>query len=438
MGERAMLTPAFPVRASRRQRTQRAADWAFIAATLALTALGLIMSYSTTFFWREGTLTFLRQAGLAALGLVAFIVMANTDYALARRYAVRIMLVCLALLVAVLLFGEEYYGARRTLLNNSVQPSEVAKIGLIIYAAAWLSSRREQVRSVMDGLIPFGAIAGSVAFLVIIQPDFSTAAVLISIAGVMFFLAGASLLQIGVVVLVAALAFAGLTSLFPHASQRVQDFLSLLNSSGEVDYHIRQSLITLGEGGLFGKGLGAGGQKFGYLPTPHHDSVVAVLGEEMGLVGLVATLALFVVFAWRGMVIAHHADTAFGAFVAVGVVAWVVGQMLLNLLAVLALIPFTGMPMPFLSQGGSSLVTLLAGAGIVVSVGRGSRTLIEPKPASDDLVEGGKRVYASAHLRRGNRRSRFARAYRLGRAEQTSASFSFTRPVRWRRERHGA
>ncbi|MDW8395636.1 MAG: FtsW/RodA/SpoVE family cell cycle protein [Anaerolineae bacterium] len=429
-----MVTRALPIRSLRQRRERRPPDWGFVAATLALTALGLLMSYSTTFFWEEGVTTFLRQAAFAALGLAAFVATANADYGIARRYAVRIMLVCLALLVAVLLFGEEHFGARRTLLNNSVQPSEVAKVGLIIYAAAWLSSRREQVRSFMDGLIPFGIIAGSVAFLVVIQPDFSTAAVLVLIALVMFFLAGASIQQMVLVFLVALLAFAGLTQLFPHAVKRIQGFISLWSTAGEPDYHIRQSLISLGEGGLFGNGLGAGRQKFGFLPTPHHDSVVAVLGEEMGLVGLVATLVLFVIFAWRGIVIAHHADTAFGAFVAVGIVAWVIGQMLLNVLAVLALIPFTGMPMPFLSQGGSSLVALLASAGLVVSVSRGSRVLIEPSSSIGD--QGGKHVYAGAPFRRRHRRSRFARLDRLGGTEQASARF--TSIVRWRRKRYGA
>jgi hypothetical protein len=254
-------------------------------------------------------------------------------------------------------------------------------------------------------------------------------------------------------------AFVFLISVVPHASDRVNDFIKVWRTPNEMDYHIRQSLITLGGGGLFGNGIGASYQKFGFLPTPHTDSVMSVLGEEMGLVGVVVTLALFALFAWRGLRIANVADTSFGSFIAVGVVTWVIGQMLLNVLAVLAMIPFTGVAVPFLSVGGSSLVSLLAASGIVVSVSRGSRLLREDA-AADNLPRtgprGGQAFRASTTIRGRNSGTRFARAHRakgaatddadavvvgrdtrfagrLRNARRTSPSV-----IRWRGKRDGA
>lgn len=393
-----------------------------------LTVLGLIMAYSTTFFWsqiQEGNpLTlFSKQVLYAGLGLLAMVLFSRLDYGLLRRFAIWIMGACLILLIGVLLFGDDVFGARRTFLNGSVQPSELVKLAVIVYAGAWLASRRDQVRSVANGLIPFGVIVGIVSFLVVIQPDLSTTAVIVIIAIAMFFMAGASWTQLALVMFTAVAAFLLLISVVPHATARVNEFIKVWRTPNEMDYHIRQTLITLGGGGLFGNGIGASGQKFGYLPTPHTDSVIAVLGDEMGLVGLVLMLALFVLFAWRGLRIAHTADTPFGSFIAIGVVSWVIGQMLLNVLAIMAMIPFTGVPVPFISVGGSSLVSLLAACGILVSVSRGSRMLQEDAAQEElpgiadradraDRAKGGRAVRASSTIRGGNSRARFARAHR--------------------------
>ncbi|MDW8351522.1 MAG: FtsW/RodA/SpoVE family cell cycle protein [Anaerolineae bacterium] len=421
MNKAAMLRTARRGRSGTRATARGKVDWIFVGAVLLLTALGLVMAYSTTFFWsqvQEGSpLTiFSKQLLYAVIGLVGFALFGWLDYGILRRFAVWIMAACLAALIAVILFGDDVFGARRTLLNGSLQPSEMAKLGLIIYAAAWLASRRDQVRSLSNGLIPFGLIVGVVSFLVVIQPDLSTTAVIVIVAMVMFFMAGASWQQLGLVTLIAVAAFLLLIAVVPHATIRVNEFIKVWRSPSEMDYHIRQTLITLGGGGLFGNGIGAGGQKFGYLPTPHTDSVIAVLGDEMGLLGLVMTLALFVIFAWRGLRIAQDADTAFGSFIAIGVVIWVIGQMLLNMMAILAMIPFTGVPVPFLSVGGSSLVSLLAACGVVISVGRGSQMLWEGEkaqlPAAADQAKGGRAARASFTIRRRHGRARFARAHR--------------------------
>jgi cell division protein FtsW len=443
------------------------ADAIFAGAVLILTVLGLIMAYSTTFFWsqvQEGNpfTLFVRQVAFAVLGVVVFFFFSRLDYGVWRRYAIWVMVGCLVLLVGVLLFGEAKFGARRTFLGGSIQPSELVKMAVIVYAAAWLASRRDQVQSFMNGMVPFGVIVGIVSALVMLQPDLSTTANIVLIALAMFFMAGASWTQLTFVILVSLATFLLMFALWPHATDRVNAFVQMLQdpNSLNVDYHIRQSLITLGGGGIFGSGIGAGGQKFGYLPTPHTDSVVAVLGEEMGLVGLLITLALFVVFAWRGLVVAHKADSPFGSFIAIGVVIWVISQMLMNVLAMLAMIPFTGVPVPFLSVGGSSLVSLLAACGIVVSVSRGSRMMREEGETEESpalvAANGGQSFRASSTVRGRNSRSRAARAYRAPGAAGDDAARStivgrdvriggrlrkqrksYKTIVRWRGDGHG-
>ena len=467
-----------PYRKMRGARPEgRGVDWLFVSAVALLTLLGLVMIYSTTFFWsaadNDGNplAIFSRQVMWAGLGGLAFLLMARLDYGRLQPFVPIIMLGSLVVLVGVLLFGDNVFGARRTLFGGSVQPSEIVKMGVILYAAAWLSSRRDQVQSMVYGLVPFGVIVGLVSFLVVIQPDLSTAATILIAAGVMFFMAGASLIQVTVVTLTAVGAFTVLFTLFPHASSRISQFVTTWQTDDVwgMEYHIRQSLLAVSEGGWFGTGIGASNQKFGLLPTPHTDSVFAVLANEMGWVGVALTLGLFMLLMVRGLRIAHRADSFFGAYIAVGVVTWITAQMLLNVLSTVALIPFSGVPVPFLSLGGSSMVSLLAACGILISIARGSRVLQEEGEGRTTQLENetgnhGRARTASVNLRGRNSRTRVARAYRTATAHEAHADeqivgrdaingytasqqrsarntrmFNERRagPVRWRRNRNG-
>ena len=429
-----------PYRKVRDSRPEgRGVDWPFVVAVALLTLLGMMMIYSTTFFWSavdnqgDPLMIFSRQVIWALIGLLAFVVMARLDYGRLQPLVPFIMLGCLLVLLAVLVFGDNVFGARRTLFNGSVQPSEIVKIGVILYAAAWLSSRRDQVQSFVYGLVPFGVMVGLISFLVVIQPDLSTAATILVVAGVMFFMAGASLIQVAVVTCVAFAAFAGLFTLFPHASSRIEQFMTVWRTTDVwgMEYHIRQSLLAVSEGGWFGTGIGASNQKFGLLPTPHTDSVFAVLANEMGWVGVALTLGLFLLLMFRGLRIAHYADSYFGAYIAVGVVTWITAQMLFNVLSTVALIPFSGVPVPFLSLGGSSMVSLLAACGLLIGISRGSRILREQgegegrpnaTPLAGEIGNHGRSGTASVNLRRRNSRTRVARAYRAATADETHAS----------------
>jgi cell division protein FtsW len=397
-------------------------DYVLLLTVAALLLIGLMMVYSTTFDWSYAEtgspMSFLaRQAVWVVLGLVVMTVLSRVDYIWWRRLAVPVMGVSLVLLVLVLAFGSVRFGAQRTFLNGSVQPSEPAKLAIVIYIAAWLSSKGEKVRLMTYGLVPFSVLIGVVAGLIVLQPDFSTAVLVVLTALAMFFIAGADLLQVGLGCLVGGGTFYALISNSLHGSQRLNDYFASWSNVGQVSYHVRQALVALGSGGLFGRGLGAGYQKFGYLPAPHTDSVFAVVGEELGLVGCLIVVALFAMLAQRGFKIALEAREPFGAVLAVGVTCWLVFQAFINVAVMTATIPFTGIPLPFLSLGGSAMVSSLAAVGLLLSVSRGSRKAITSRQQQNGTQSpygpgkrGGKR--AGSVLWRRNRRSRISRVGR--------------------------
>jgi len=353
-------------------------DYPLLIVVGALLALGLIMVYSTTFDWGyqeygDPSYFVLRQGLWLLLGLAVMWLMLRLDYTLLHRYSIPLLGVGLALLIGVLLFGQETFGAQRSFLNGSIQPAELVKLIVVIYIADWLSSKGEKIRDIGYGLIPFAVLIGIIAGLIVIQPDFGTAIVIVLVAGMMFFLAGADLKQIGIGLVVSAATLALLLANSAYAQERVKSYLDALNDPAQASYQVQQALIALGSGGWLGLGPGASRQKFGYLPVPHTDSIFAVLGEELGLVGALVVLALFAFLAYRGFRIALHAPDAFGTLIAAGVTFWIVIEALVNIAVITGTLPLTGIPLPFISYGGSSLVSLMAGVGLLQSIARGSR-----------------------------------------------------------------
>jgi cell division protein FtsW len=398
-------------------------DYGLALAVAALFVIGLIMVYSTTFDWanqkyQQPAYFLLRQLAWGALGLMALIVIARMDYANWQRLSMPMMGIALGLLGLVLVFGSETFGAQRSLLGGSIQPSEFAKLAMVIYIADWLASKGDKVRDTSYGLIPFSVLMGIIAGLVILQPDFSTAILLVATATAMFFLAGAEIKQLLVGGAAMALTFGLLIMNSTHARDRVDLFVTTLSDSSQASYHVQQALIALGSGGILGRGLGTSRQKLGYLPVAHTDSVFAVLGEEMGLIGCLVIIGLFAFLAYRGFKIASQAPDVFGALLAAGVTCWVTFEALLNIAVVTGVAPFTGVSLPFLSYGGSALVSVLSGIGLVLSVSRGTsaapaRTRLGPTKAAP-----GRSILEQGHLgtvmdlRRGDGRPRLSRTRR--------------------------
>jgi cell division protein FtsW len=299
-------------------------------------------------------------------------------------------------------------------------------LAIIIYVAAWLSSKGSKLRQMTYGLIPFAVLIGLIAGLIVLQPDFSTAILIVLTAGAMFFIAGAEIVQVVLGFVVSSGTFYLLIINSVHGSERLKHYLETLSDPKLVPYHVDQALVALGSGGLFGRGLGAGYQKFGYLPAPHTDSVFAVLGEELGLIGCLIVVALFALLAQRGFKIALEAREPFGAVLASGLTCWLIIQSLINVAVMTGMIPFTGIPLPFLSVGGSAMVSSLAAVGLLLSVSRGSQAAITSRPRprpvtassqmrssrfSFAIHRGGRKIASSAMWRR-DRRSRVSRVGR--------------------------
>ena len=362
---------------SRKARKRRQPDYALVLIVAALLLVGLSMVFSTTFDWGyqgEGDpYHFLkRQAMWVLLGIGIAVALAVIEYDWLRRMAVPIMFVTLALLVLLLFVGEESLGARRSFFGGSVQPGELAKLTTIIYIAAWVSSKGEQIRDATYGLIPFGVLIGLTAGLIVLQPDLSTAVVIVVCSLTVFFIGGADLMQLIAGGVVGVAVFCVVVLFNPYAQERLRAFSEMLRDPSQITHHARESLIALGSGGLFGSGLGLGRHKFGYLPVPHTDSVFAVIGEELGLVGCLLVVALFALLAWRGFRIAQQAHGGFGMVLACGLTTLLVLQALINAGVVSGILPFTGMILPFVSLGGSSMMVSLGAVGVLLSISRGS------------------------------------------------------------------
>ncbi len=389
---------------SRRRGVQKL-DYLLVIIVATLLLIGLMMVYSATFDlgykeYDQPTYFLIRQIAWSALGAVGLVVATRIEYQRWRRFSIPIMGGTLLLLVAVLLFGSESFGARRSLWNGSIQPSELCKLAVIIYIADWLSSKEEKIRQVTYGLIPFAILIGVIAGLIVLQPDFSTAILIVTTSMVMFFIAGADLVQLIISLIFGGAAFAFLITRSSHASERIIAFIDSLNNPySSNNYHLQRALIALGSGGLTGRGLGDSQQKFDYLPLSHTDSIFAVLGEELGLLGCLVVMGLFAALAYRGFKIALQAPDDFGTVLAVGITCWLIFQALINIAVVTATVPFTGIPLPFISFGGSSLIASMAGVGLLLSISRSTQHEETKESARFDL-------------RRRNRRPRLSRSSR--------------------------
>jgi len=344
-----------------------------------LVGVGLMMVYSTTFDWSyrafgDPAYIFFRQVQWLLIGLLAMAVTAWMPYRWWKRLAVVLMFGTLAALVLVLVFGATTFNAQRSFFNGSVQPSELAKFVTILYLAVWLDSKSDRLHQLGYGIGPFGVIVGVVAALILAQPDLSAAGTIILVAAIMFFIGGADIIQMVLVAIAGSLTAVGVFTFYSTGRQRLADYLAGVQDLTQASWHVQQAAIAFVNGGLLGRGLGESRQKFGFLPTPHTDSIFAIVGEELGLVGCLLLIALFVFLAWRGFRIAAQARDQLGAMLASGIVCWVILEALINIAVMVGVLPFAGNALPFISYGGSSLVINLAAMGVLLSISRRETT----------------------------------------------------------------
>ena len=350
-------------------------DYLLAVVVAALVVIGLVMVYSASYYlgymeYGKPLYFLVRQALWAVLGSGALWAMMRLEYHIWQRYSVLIMGTTLFLLAVLLFVGSQRFGGQRWFLAGSIQPSELAKLAVIIYIANWLSSRGEQIHQVTYGLIPFAIIIGLVTGLILLQPDFSTAILVSATAFAMFFLAGAELRQLAISGLIGALVIGLLLLQAPYRMERVLDFWDPLRDPVGRDYQVLGAVSALNDGGWLGVGLGRGEHKYGPVFLWHSDTIFSVLGEELGLISCLVVIGLFAVLSYRGFRIGQRAPDPFGMLLAAGITCWLTLQALINMAATTATVPFTGITLPFISFGGSSLITSLAGIGLLLSISR--------------------------------------------------------------------
>lgn len=358
-------------------------DVGVIALVLVISIIGLIVlssASSVLSFQRYGDSNeILKKQFFAFLvGLVFFVGFASIDYRKLKRFALPALAVALFLLFAVFLpgIGTELLGARRWIAIGGLffQPAEFVKLTFLIYLAMWIEKRGKGVHDFTYGFLPFVFLLGLIALLLAFQPDIGTMMVIVASGVVVYFISGARWKYFLWVALAGAVLSTILVAIAPYRTARFTTFLNPELDPQGIGYHVNQALLAVGSGGLFGRGLGHSIQKFNYLPEAAGDSIFAVMAEELGFVFTASFLGLILVLVLRGLRIAREAPDAFGRLLAAGIVTWFGIQTFVNIAALTNLIPLTGIPLPFVSNGGSALVAVLAASGILVNISRHAKT----------------------------------------------------------------
>lgn len=356
-----------------RMKKWRPADWWLIVGVVILSLFGLLMVYDSSvaiamrdfsnqyYFVRE-------QSKWLILGSIACFIFSIVDYHVWRTFALPMLFATVVLLLVVFIPGVGIHalGARRWINMGLfvLQPAELAKLTLVIYLSAWFSAKEKK------RLTAFLLLVVLVVGLVMIEPDLGTSVIILGIALTLYFFSGAPVRQFLLLFPILTSMVVGLAVASPYRFRRLTTFLNPDADPQGASYQIRQILLALGSGGIFGVGLGRSRQKYEYLPEANTDSIFAIIGEEIGFLGAVAVILVFLFVIWRGFRIAKRAPDVFGRMLALGISSWIALQTVIHLASAVALIPFTGVPLPLVSYGGSSLIILLSAIGIVLNISR--------------------------------------------------------------------
>lgn len=357
-------------------------DKLLFTAALLLVCVSVVMVYSASAVlamdrYHQPYFFLAKQLTWAVLGLFLFFLVIRIDYHNYKQpVVIWTMLALVAIALVAVLFSHPINGTRRwfALGGIGVQPSEVAKLAAILFCAALLERRMDRIEELSYSLLPIGIVAGVFAGLILLQPDFGTAVSLVAVIALMVFAAG---LPYRYLVGLALVGIPAASIILMSADYRRRRLLAFLNPWDDPlgdGFQIIQSLIAVGTGGVFGKGLMAGVQKLFYLPEPHTDFIYAVISEELGMIGATAILICFCVVTWRGLRAAVRAPDRFGAFLALGLTMMIAVQAFINMSVVLGLMPTKGIPLPLVSAGGSSLLINLVGVGMLINVSQHAST----------------------------------------------------------------
>lgn len=358
-------------------------DKSLIVAIMVLLVSGLILLFSASSvvsYARHGNTYyyFLNQLSAIAIGLAAFFITSKIDYRVWRKYAFLFLISSIVLLTLVFIPGiRSEYGTARSWINlfgHSFQPAELVKLSFLIYLATWLEAKKGDLGSFANGIVPFLFILGIISGLMILQPDLGTLFIIAFTSMLVFFVGGGKVKHIFLVVVLAGLLlFLMLSIKSSYQSDRFKCLKDPGYSLQDKCYQINQSLIAVGSGGWFGRGLGQSRQKFMYLPEVWGDSIFSIAAEEIGFVFSSLLLLLFLFIFYRGLLIARAAPDLYGRTLATGIVVWLAVQTFLNIGGMINLIPMTGVPLPFVSAGGSAVLSALIAMGILVNISKQTR-----------------------------------------------------------------
>ncbi|KEP27956.1 stage V sporulation protein E [Bacillus zhangzhouensis] len=357
-------------------------DFLLVVITLLLLTIGLIMVYSASAVWAsykfDDSFYFAkRQLLFAGIGVIAMFFIMRVDYWTWRTWSKILIAVCFILLLLVLIpgIGMERNGSRSWIGVGafSIQPSEFMKLAMIAFLAKFLSEKQKNITSFRKGFAPALGIVFSAFAIIMLQPDLGTGTVMVGTCIIMIFVSGARIAHFIFLGFLGLSGFAALVLSAPYRIKRITSYLNPWEDPLGSGFQIIQSLYAVGPGGLFGMGLGQSRQKFFYLPEPQTDFIFAILSEELGFIGGSLILLLFSVLLWRGIRIALGAPDLYGSFLAVGIISMVAIQVMINIAVVTGLIPVTGITLPFLSYGGSSLTLMLMAIGVLLNVSRYAR-----------------------------------------------------------------
>ncbi len=415
MGAETVLAERPFAEAKAQQKPDGKMDLPLVVTVIAILIFGLVMMFSASWDYSllqyaSPTYMFQRQLMWLGIGLVAALTLSMINYHHWRKLIVPAMGLTVILLVAVLLMNEIRLGAKRSLYEGSYQPSEMAKLITIIYLSVWLYAKRELLHDITLGLVPLGVILGVVGGLIYQQPDLSAAATILLMGGLLFFLAGGALKQIGGLLIIAVAAAWLVVQISPTGHERVAEFLAGLRDPTQASYHVQRSFEAIVNGGWFGVGIGRAQSKMTGLPVPPTDSIFAVIVEELGVLGALALIGMYAAIFWRGLMIARRAPDMLGTLLATGLVVWIGLEAGINMMVMVGLLPFAGNALPFISAGGSNLVSSLAAIGILLNISR-------QRGATNNEEEW--RSYSAAlDLRRWHRRRRVPRPRRVRSTER--------------------
>lgn len=352
-------------------------DYSFLLIVFFLLSYGLVMVFSASsasahYQYGDAYYFVKRQFIWAVIGVGVMLLMSRVPISFIYKHSIRFMGLSIVLLFAVLLVGIEVKGAKRWLGFGSVtfQPSEVAKLAIIVFLARCISTNKKALKTFSKGFLPYIIIVLGIAFIVYLEPHFSGAMVIVLTGCIVLWAAGAKLMHFVSIGLAAIPAIVVAMMSASYRLARLTTYMDPFKDTSGDGWQIVQSLYAIGSGGFFGLGLGQSRQKFLYLPEPHNDFIFSIICEELGFIGAILVIVLFGLLIWKGIKIAINAPDKFSSLTVIGIISLIAIQAIFNIAVVTASIPATGMPLPFFSYGGTSLVFIMAEMGIVLSVSR--------------------------------------------------------------------